>query len=102
VRKKFIAAVTAILLLSGVAYANDSEPATCEQYAELAKVVMQVRQAGVSLQEVLSLVEKGTVSETIVLNAWDQPRMSTTANQKRIIRDFVDAVYLACVRADID
>ena len=96
----FVSLLVAGLLAGGAAWAEDSgeDMATCAQYAELAKLVMELRQMGGSLQRVLGAVEAGTWSETIVLSAWERPRVSTESVQRRIVQDFVDEVYLTCIR----
>ena len=97
----FVSMLVAGLLAGGAAWAEDSNKgmATCAQYARLAEAVMDMRQLGGSLQQALNVVEPGTFSEAIVLNAWERPRMVTESMQRRIVQDFVDEVYLTCIRA---
>jgi hypothetical protein len=97
VKNKIISLVAAVLLTTSAALAEE-ELADCSQYAELAEVVMQIRQIGGSLQSVLALSEPNTLSEVIILRAWERPRLSNASLQRQIIRDFVDSVYLDCVR----
>jgi hypothetical protein len=73
VKNKIISLVAAVLLTTNVALAEE-EMATCSNYAELAEVVMQVRQLGGSLEAVLALSEPGTLAEAIILRAWERPR----------------------------
>ena len=99
-RKQFVSMLVAGLLAGGAVWAEDSgeDMASCAQYARLAEAVMRLRQMGGSLQTVLEVAEAGTFSETIILNAWERPRVSTESVQRRIVQDFADEVYLACIR----
>jgi hypothetical protein len=100
VKTTFTAVLVAATMFSGVALAE--EKASCSQYAKLAETVMELRQLGDSLQRVLALVEKGTVTETIVIDAWNYPRLTNASLQRQVIKNFSEAVYTACVRARRD
>lgn len=99
-KTRFVSMLMAGLLAGGVAWADDKgeEMASCAQYAEIAELVMQLRQMGGSLQSVLEIADPGTFSEALILGAWDRPRMATEAMQHRMVRDFTDEIYMACVR----
>ena len=64
---------------------------------------MQAHQAGVPMKDVLKIVEgESTINkvyQSIVIDAYSQPRYHTTAVKKREVADFRDAVHLFCLKS---
>lgn len=73
--------------------------ATCKSYADLAATVMEARQKGIAMSKLMATNESGDrIIEQFIIQAYDQPRMNVEENQQRMIRDFENDIYLACVK----
>jgi hypothetical protein len=72
----------------------------CELLAETAGVIMELRQAGATLTQGLSVVNGVAVVRSMVLDAWDRPAMFSAEGRARSIREFRDEWHLRCLRAE--
>ncbi len=99
ITKKFIAITTAIVLGATVLEAHAEEQATCETISELAEVIMENRQHGVSMARAMGASEGSELVETIVIQAYEHPGYTTAEYQNRAVSEFTDEWYLACVKA---
>lgn len=95
--------LTLALLLPTTALANESEPVSLESVAkvctglgELAAKIMEARQAGVPLAEVLSLVDKSHY--VIVFRAYDIDVMNLETNKKTVTQMFANQITVDCYR----
>lgn len=80
----------------------DPHDEKCAALALLAEATMQSRQAGVSLSQMLGIIEtddSAAIFRTITLDAYDRPRMNMAENQQRMISDFRDEWHLLCMKA---
>ena len=84
------------LLLPAMAVAQeDMTPAEfCPEVGRLAEKLMELRQGGVLLSEVLPLLS--AESQDIAILAYEQPAYRTREVQLETIRDFRNAAELAC------
>ena len=90
------------LLLPVVANANP----LCKSNAEVAETIMKARQAGVTLIRSEELINKnfgGTESANLFVliarMAYEEPRYSSEYYQQRAVKDFMDKIYLNCLKA---
>lgn len=75
--------------------ANDEELASCEQYAELAKIIMDNRQSGVPLVEMIKTTESKDL-RSIIKAAYKRPQYPEGYRQEPIT-DFQNDIYLECL-----
>lgn len=73
----------------------------CTNWSELAETIMIKRQAGISMSDVMNVAIKNndTMLESIIIEAYDDPRYITKDMQERIIEDFKNKIYLRCAKA---
>lgn len=72
---------------------------TCRAASELAEVVMQIRQSGRPMSELMDQAEEGTLTEKLVIDAYKHERYRTERFQRRAIEQFRDQAYLECTQA---
>lgn len=77
----------------------DEQTKTCESYHGLAEAIMQVRQDGGSMPRMMQIVADNEVGKLLVREAFDQPRYSTEAVQRRTIENFANEVFAECLRS---
>lgn len=98
---------SALLVLIAVTlpvFSGADEPATgCEVISRLAKSIMQARQSGVSMSEMMGIAARDedfkALAEALVIDAYDSPRYSTDGMKQRSIEDFENNVFLQCIKA---
>jgi len=77
----------------------------CEQVAGLAKSMMEARQGGIAMTQVLEVAKKmdaesGTdVGRNMVMAAFDVPRFHGEEAQARAIQDFSNDMHLSCLKS---
>ena len=84
-------------LLSAPTYAEDD---FCTQMYNMGKVVMDARQKGVPMPDMIKTLPDD-ISEflkPIVISAYEHPQYSTPQIKQKTINDFADDLYLACVK----
>ncbi|MDZ4760908.1 MAG: hypothetical protein SGJ21_07540 [Alphaproteobacteria bacterium] len=103
-RRLFTIAIAASALASG---AQAQEPVysrkdtVCKDIESLASRIMKVRQSGRLMSEALEQYTKGRGSsipfiESMVEEAYEQPRFSVPENQERAVVDFQNEQFLFC------
>jgi len=70
----------------------------CANVAQLAETVMQQRQRGASMRELMSRVPDNDVARRIIMAAYEEPRYNTREYQQNEIRDFENKYFLECMR----
>ncbi|OBU53826.1 hypothetical protein A9K69_08550 [Stenotrophomonas maltophilia] len=76
----------------------------CKSIGGYAKSVMDNRQNGVPMSEMMELAATGeggvaSAAQEIIVDAYDYPRMSVEENKATATRDFENKVYLECIKA---
>ena len=97
--KTLTALTLAILMALSTTAAAEEEQASCEQIADLAKSIMTARQKGVSMVEMMGVGEDGSLTEVIVVDAYEEGRYRVEANQQRRIADFRDEWFMVCYKS---
>lgn len=99
--KKLLIVVLALGLITSAAHAqeSDDEVVTCEDYGELAGLIMRSRQAGVPLAQMMAIVRDDPVMREAALMAYETPRYNTDSIRQREIADFRDSWTVICYRA---
>ena len=90
---------TILALLMALSAPALAKPASCEQIADLAKSIMTARQKGVSMVEMMGVGEDGSLTEVIVVDAYEEGRYRVEANQHRRVADFRDEWFMACYKS---
>lgn len=101
---KLFAAGVALAVCSSAfgASVSTEDRKACAVTSSLGKTVMEARQAGMPMSELMDLFSKpdraddGELSRALVEWAFEEPRYSTEAAKERVIRDFENEVYRAC------
>jgi hypothetical protein len=70
----------------------------CTQVSTLAETIMQNRQSGVPMSAMMEVVPADSLATTLVIDAYDYPRLSIKSNQDDYIRDFADQAMLDCYK----
>lgn len=95
--------VAALLLtLAGAVYAADTGARAemmklCEVNSRVAELIMQARQTGKPMAEVMKLVGDSRYNQTLVEAAYKAPLFRTEEAQKSEITEFSNSVFGACV-----
>ena len=91
-----------MLMLTTNANADDDDwQEICQGWGTLAEAVMDGRQAGVSMQDMIDAViteDTDSLILDLVIEAYESPRYSVPENQRREIQDFKNKWYLGCVK----
>ena len=98
--KPFIA-LSALLFTVGSTSSMASNN-VCSLIDIYAKNVMEIRQMGGSMSDLMGMVDDGDYKdlyETIIISAFEVPRYNTEKNKQNAISDFTNKQYLECVKA---
>ncbi len=91
------AALIAALLAAGSAHAETTYEELCQGYYTTAELIMQHRQQGTPMPEMMGYVDGNGVLEAMVGDAYRQPRYSTAEYQRDLVREFANGAYLICL-----
>lgn len=87
------------------AISSEELSSRCKSMSELARIIMQKRQDGVPMSEIVEKVVNTTpqplqeVLRLTVISAYDKPRFNTPEIQQKTILDFENESYLTCTKA---
>ena len=92
----------ALILACGNAFA---ETDYCKQVHGLAKIIMEARQAGVALPEMIKIAMSNENSEamrslnkTLTLAAYEEPQYSTEKMKAKTVTKFANTISLECYK----
>lgn len=83
------------LLLS--AFNLFAEEINCESIEKLARSVMEARQSGVSLKEIIKAADGLEVGEIIAKSAFGVSKYETSRYREDAVEEFANKYYLACL-----
>lgn len=89
----------AILASSFSALAEDKEQDPCLVIEAHAAAVMQSRQDGMRLKDILKIMSDG-YSKKVAIEAYKQPRFNTEKHKTRSVTEFANELYLQCLQSD--
>ncbi len=97
--KKLVLTLT-LTALTTSAFAAEPLPMSefCPKIAELARAVMEVRQNGAPMREVMELAENQS-TVLMITSAYSQSVYNTPDIRERVIQDFEDHWYLQCIKS---
>ncbi len=93
--KKLLLAATLLAAMS--AQANQDQE-ICDSYANLASIIMEQRQSGVSMREMMGRADGREPHESMVVEVYGMPQYSTPDFKNRAINEYADRWYLNCIR----
>lgn len=96
--KSKIIAITLMLIVSTHTTAQDLSDDDCNSIESIARQLMQHRQSGTNLKDIMSVFE-WEAARTIVLDAYGSPRYSLKKNQDKEVDEFANKWYLSCLKA---
>jgi hypothetical protein len=75
----------------------------CKEYSTVSAKIMEGRQSGVAMSKTMEIFtgEDGNIDplmESIIMEAYEAPRMSVETNQQRYIEDFENTIFLRCMQ----
>lgn len=87
-----------MLLFATAAYAEDSPADICEKWAELAGKLMEFRQMGGSMAEIIgkSGMADDSIYRQMVIKAYKTPRFGSEGYRREAVQDFANEIYLGC------
>ena len=92
--KKTILALTLIASMPATAQVSGF----CKSIADISETIMEKRQDGVKMIDMLNLVKDNKAVESIVLDAYDFPKFSIDENKQDVVSDFSDRWLMACIK----
>lgn len=88
------------MLLAGlISPATAEETEICQKFYTLSTTIMDARQAGRPLSDLLSLVDEDSVLRNIIIRAYEYPLMEHADLKEIAISEFANNEFLACVEA---
>ena len=96
--------IAAALTLSLTSFAEEPELDVCDELNNLARSVMNARQAGMEMRQLIEVVRGNEASEVaieIIIRAYEMPRFSVEKNKQNAIKDFQNEIYLQCIRETV-
>ena len=87
------------------AISNEELSSRCKSMSELSKIIMQKRQDGVPMSEMMEKVVNTSTQplrdliRLLVISAYEKPRFNTPEIQQKTILDFENESYLTCTKA---
>ena len=91
--KKTILALTMIASMPATAQVSEF----CKSIADISETIMEKRQEGVKMIDMLELVKDNKAVETM-LDAYDFPKFSLDENKREMVSDFSDRWLMACIK----
>jgi hypothetical protein len=72
---------------------------TCNGIEYFSRMVMEHRQMGTPMREVMELIDsKDEFINSVIMSAYEAPKYSTEKHKKEEVNNFADAYYLACLK----
>lgn len=101
--KRLLVSVVAFCLGGAAAAQSKESIDSCRSYSEAARTVMENRQAGTKMAELMDWAanNKGheEISKYMVIAAYKKPAYRTPENQERTIINFENDMFLECITA---
>lgn len=94
--RKLIALMMIVASFNAMAIREDVKQA-CKTVSGVSKSIMQLRQAGTPMSEVLEKLPSDYF-HSLVIEAYEKPLWSTEKNKRQEILNFEDAAFLKCVK----
>jgi hypothetical protein len=90
--------IATLVLLMALSAPAQAEQAYCENVADMAERIMELRQNGASAADVMAIAKGNDLLQAMTVEAYEGGRYRVEANQQREIADFRDEWYLWCFK----
>lgn len=94
-KKLMILAVMMMVALNASAKETD----TCKNIAEVAETIMDARQSGVSVVDMMEIAGDNDLMKKMVIYAYKQPKYNGAEFRRKEIASFKNEFYIACYEA---
>lgn len=98
--KKLIS-VAIIAIMATTTMAKENKIEVCKEYANLAEIIMEHRQTGTPVFEMMEIASKTKVkalAEHLIINAYDVHIFDTKKYQDKIIKQFKNDSFIKCMQ----
>ena len=93
IKTTIAAAFIAVMPMAATA---QEEMASCEDIGALAQVIMENRQSGTRLSQMMEVADGNSLVVALLTDAYNEPRWTTQSNQDRAVENFRNDVELLC------
>lgn len=93
--KKLLLA-TALLSTSAIANTQNEEFKSCKVLEQTAGLVMQARQDGMAMSDLLEAVQHNKLGQAVVIDAFKVSRYHTQSMKQRAVQDFKNLIFKTC------
>jgi hypothetical protein len=95
--------LTTIILLTGLTLTTQADEtptreSICTEVQETARLIMEHRQKGTPMATLYKAVSDAFF-KSVIIQAYEYPKMSLQENQQEVTNDFADRYFLMCVKA---
>jgi len=96
--------IVAMLVLTSVPVMAEGELLSCKEVSDLASTMMECRQNGVPIAELLSYVDTKEMADirssvtAIAIEAYEEPNWSTEEFKKKSVVEFGNRWYMLCLK----
>ena len=88
-----------LLLIPVLAAAEEADEVDiCQDFANSAAMIMELRQNGADMSDVLQKLKGFEPAKSIIMAAWSVPQYSTLQYQRNAIVMFKNEVFLSCLK----
>jgi len=94
--KKLLLAVTLLLAFNANAKLTING---CKNLEEIAGVIMEVRQGGASMREMIEAADGDELAEILIVEAFDVPLMSSESGKNKKVEQFKNSVFKMCFKS---
>lgn len=99
--KKLITTAAIIAIMTTTTMAKENKVEVCKSYANLAETIMEHRQTGTPVFEMMEMASKTKVkalAEHLIINAYDVHIFDTKKYQDKIIKQFKNDSFIKCMQ----
>lgn len=86
-----------IILTVSAATVQAQTMSFCNQLYDTSEAIMDARQSGVDLRQMMQAADGNQLHEDMVKLAYKQPNYSTESYQQNAIKQFAEQFYLSCL-----
>ena len=91
--------ILSILALIFTPQTAKADPVDCEGMARIASIVMEKRQNGAAMSDIIKIVKGNSLAERMAVEAYEVRRFKAPIWQATEVADFRDKWYLDCYKA---
>jgi len=91
--------LAAAILMSSTAMAKTATINDCKFVEELAQVIMEARQSGASMSDMIEAADGHELSESLVVAAFEAPLMSGDKGKIKQVNIFKNKAFKVCFKA---